>query len=100
MHGLIITERTVVGGLRRAAVRNSPECHDDAQLRALGHFAATQHVEYGRVELEGPRYHLSATPGAVGAAPTLGQHLVPVLRDILGYSDDRIAELVAAGAPE
>src|SRR5262249_23288998 len=87
-------------GIPAHAVQNSPECHHDPQLRAVGHFAVTQHAEYGPVELEGPRYRLSATPGAVGAAPTLGQHLLPVLRDILGYSDDRIAELVAAGALE
>ena len=31
-------------------------------------------------------------------APTVGQHTDDVLRDVLGYDDDRIAKLRAAGA--
>ena len=31
-------------------------------------------------------------------APTVGQHTEEVLRDVLGYDDERIAELRAAGA--
>ena len=31
-------------------------------------------------------------------APTAGEHTEAVLRDVLGYDDDRIAALRAAGA--
>ncbi|MCI0347383.1 MAG: CoA transferase, partial [Chloroflexi bacterium] len=31
-------------------------------------------------------------------APTVGEHSDDVLRDVLGYDDDRIAELRASGA--
>jgi crotonobetainyl-CoA:carnitine CoA-transferase CaiB-like acyl-CoA transferase len=87
-------------GIPAHAVQNSPECRADPQLCALGHFVTTAHAEFGPVEVEGPRYRLSATPGRVGPAPTLGQHLLPVLREILGYDEDRITELVVAGALE
>ncbi len=87
-------------GIPAHAVQNSPECRADPQLQALGHFVSTDHAEFGPVEVEGPRYRLSATPGRVGPAPTLGQHLLPVLREILGYDEDRITELVVAGALE
>jgi crotonobetainyl-CoA:carnitine CoA-transferase CaiB-like acyl-CoA transferase len=87
-------------GIPAHAVQNSPECHADPQFRALGHFVSTAHAELGPVEVEGPRYRLSATPGTTGPAPTLGQHLLPVLREVLGYDEDRITELVVAGALE
>ena len=39
------------------------------------------------------------TPGrAQWAGPTLGQHTDHVLRDLLGYNDDQITELVIASA--
>jgi formyl-CoA transferase len=42
---------------------------------------------------------MSVTPGRVqSAAPTLGQHTVEVLRDVLGYEQARIQALLAAGA--
>jgi formyl-CoA transferase len=72
----------------------------DPQFQALGHFVTTPHAEFGPVELEGPRQFLSATPGAVGPAPTLGQHLMEVLEDVLGYSEERITELLVSGALE
>ena len=35
-----------------------------------------------------------------GAAPSLGEHTIDVLREVLGYDDDRIADLVISGAIE
>jgi len=39
-----------------------------------------------------------APPAAATAAPTPGEHGQAILREVLGYTDDRIAELRAAGA--
>jgi benzylsuccinate CoA-transferase BbsF subunit len=82
------------------AVQNSPECRNDPQLSSLGHFVTTNHAELGPVELEGARIRLSDTPAEVGPAPTLGQHVLPVLETILGYDQDRIFRLLACGALE
>ncbi len=44
---------------------------------------------------------MSATPPEVRApGPTLGQHTVEVLTDILGYDEARLVELLASGAIE
>jgi benzylsuccinate CoA-transferase BbsF subunit len=49
--------------------------------------------------VEAPREVLSRTPGQVRrAGPSLGEHNDVVLREILGYDDDTITELVIAGA--
>jgi crotonobetainyl-CoA:carnitine CoA-transferase CaiB-like acyl-CoA transferase len=49
--------------------------------------------------VQGSRYRLSETPAVVDrAAPTLGRDNDHVLRQILGYDDDRIAALDEVGA--
>jgi benzylsuccinate CoA-transferase BbsF subunit len=82
------------------AVQNSPECRADPQLDSLGHFVTTDHAEFGPVEVEGSRIYLSDTPAGIGAAPTIGQHVLPVLETICGYDQDRITELLVSGALE
>jgi crotonobetainyl-CoA:carnitine CoA-transferase CaiB-like acyl-CoA transferase len=43
----------------------------------------------------------SATPGGPrSAGPTFGQHNEQVLREILGYDDERVVELITSGALE
>ncbi|MET0458946.1 MAG: CoA transferase, partial [Ilumatobacteraceae bacterium] len=47
----------------------------------------------------GPRGVGSRTPGVVRrAGPSIGEHNDDVLREILGYDDDHITDLVIAGA--
>jgi crotonobetainyl-CoA:carnitine CoA-transferase CaiB-like acyl-CoA transferase len=82
------------------AVQNSPECRGDPQLVSLGHFVTTDHPGLGQVELEGTRINLADTPAEIGPAPTLGQHVLPILETILGYDQDRITELLVSGALE
>jgi crotonobetainyl-CoA:carnitine CoA-transferase CaiB-like acyl-CoA transferase len=52
-------------------------------------------------EVPGVRCPLRLSGAEVGAAmapPALGEHTAPVLRDVFGVSDERLAALVAAGA--
>jgi len=70
----------------------------DPQLVERGHIVSLDHPRHGTAYVEGPRYLLSDTPGeVVRPAPTLGQHTEVVLRDILGYSEERIDELRQGG---
>ncbi|HLU96683.1 MAG TPA: CoA transferase [Thermobifida alba] len=70
----------------------------DEQLAHRGHVVRLPHPLHGETVVEGPRYLLSDTPGEVTrAAPTLGQDNEYVLRDILGYPAERIAQLVKDG---
>jgi benzylsuccinate CoA-transferase BbsF subunit len=66
----------------------------DPQLAHRGHVVALPDPLHGTAYVEGPRYRLSATPGRVrGPAPTLGRDNRTVLRDILGYPEERITAL-------
>jgi crotonobetainyl-CoA:carnitine CoA-transferase CaiB-like acyl-CoA transferase len=55
----------------------------------------------GPTVIEGSRFVLSRTPATFPAAtPSTGGDNDAVLRDLLGYDDDAITSLVAAGALE
>jgi crotonobetainyl-CoA:carnitine CoA-transferase CaiB-like acyl-CoA transferase len=91
----------VAAGVPAHAVQNSVECAADAQLLHQEHFVTVPHSEHGNVIVESNRASLSATPASVaGAPPLLGQDTVDVLTGVLGYDDDRLGELFAAGALE
>jgi len=82
-------------------VQNSGECAADPQLIERQHFRTVAHPVHRTCVVEGPRLRLSRTPGRVErAGPSLGEDNDVVLRDLLGYDDDRITDLVIAGALE
>jgi len=82
-------------------VQNSAEAVTDPQLVSRGHFVALEHSTLGPIVVEGSRFRLSRTAASVNrAAPAIGQDTHYVLEKILGYSEERITELVAAGALE
>lgn len=73
--------------------------HDDPQLVARDFFIELEHAEMGTMTFDGPVTLFSETPAvAKRAGPTIGEHTFPVMRDILGYSEDEIAEIAATGA--
>ncbi|MEO8695953.1 MAG: CoA transferase [Acidimicrobiales bacterium] len=86
-------------GIPSHEVQNSPECISDTQLQARGHFVTTDHPSLGPVVVEGSRFDLSRTKaGPFRPAPMLGEHTYEVLSELLGYDDDRIADIAASGA--
>ena len=88
-------------GVPAHAVQNSRELCADPQLQARGHFITVQHADRPTVTLEGTRFTLSRTPAAFeSTAPTYGRDNEYVLRELLGYDDERITALVVAGALE
>ena len=92
-------EAALIGaGVAAHVVQNSPECLADPQLRHRGHFARVSHSLHKEVYVEGSRFALSRTPARVErAGPTLGEHNGYVLAELLGYDEDRMAEIVASG---
>jgi benzylsuccinate CoA-transferase BbsF subunit len=71
----------------------------DPQLTHQGHLIRLAHRLHGEVVVEGPRYTLSATPGAVTRpAPTIGEDTEFVLTQILGYPPEKVAALERKGA--
>jgi crotonobetainyl-CoA:carnitine CoA-transferase CaiB-like acyl-CoA transferase len=86
-------------GIAAHPVQHSPDCLADPQLLHRGHVSRVPHPLHGEVAVEGPTVRFSRTPGypAWAGAP-LGHHNAMVLGEFLGYGEDRIAELVVAGA--
>jgi len=95
-------EATLQGiGVPAHRVQNTDELLTDPQLLHRQHFRSVPHPTHGAVWVEGPHLRLHRSPGGPAwGGPTLGQHTEEVLRDLLGYDDDRITDLVLAGALE
>jgi crotonobetainyl-CoA:carnitine CoA-transferase CaiB-like acyl-CoA transferase len=98
---LAIESHLQAHGVPASAVQNSRELAADAQLRHRGHFVTVPHALHGTTTVEASRFALSRTPARIdGPAPIYGQDTPAILTDVLGYDDDRITALVAAGVLE
>ena len=86
-------------GIAAGVVANGEDLDRDPQLRARGYWAQLPAQENGKTEdviLDGPPFKLSQTPGYVAApGPLLGEHTDSVLRRLLNYSNQKIAQLKA-----
>lgn len=88
-------------GVPAHRLQTSADLSLDPQLVHRHHFLTVPHPLIPKVVIEGTRFQLSRTPARIErGGPTLGQHIHEVLGGILGYDDDRIAEIVASGALE
>ncbi len=86
-------------GVPAHASQNSRGCATDPQLAHRGHWIDVEHPTHDHMVVEAPRLQLSNTPHVVTrSGPSLGEHNNHVLREVLGYDDDRVAELALAGA--
>jgi len=85
-------------GVPAHAVIRAANAAEDAQLVHRGHVVRVPHSLHGESWVEGSRFRLSRTPARIGQPPTVGEHTEQVLKELLGYDDERIAELAAAGA--
>jgi benzylsuccinate CoA-transferase BbsF subunit len=77
-------------------------CHEDLfadpQLKHRRHFRYLEHPVIGKHAYNAPAYILSRTPNRIHkAGPTLGEDNEYVFKEILGYSDDDIAEMLVEG---
>jgi len=81
-----------------APVNTVAQALADEQVRARGMIVEVDHPEFGRIrQVASP----VKTEGAVTRptrAPRLGEHSEEVLRDLLGYSAERVAAARASGA--
>ncbi|MCY4581390.1 MAG: CoA transferase [Chloroflexi bacterium] len=92
-------EILAAAGLTVAPVNTLDEAVQDEQVRARSMIVDVEHPEGGSYEATGNPFKLSAAEGGrFTPPPTLGQHTGAVLRDVLGYNGERIAELYADGS--
>ncbi len=85
-------------GIPAEAVQNGREVFTDPELAAAGHYIRTPHAVLGECEMPGPPVRFSSSEVAVGPSPLLGEHNREVFVDLLGFSEQEVADLVAAGA--
>ncbi len=72
----------------------------DPQLKHRHFHWKLEHPEIGDYVAPGPSFVLSKSPCELKRAPLLGEHNEYALKEILGMSDDEIAELVMDGVVE
>jgi len=100
----VFAERTTAEWVRFAAEHdamiapvNTPETiADDPQFQARLPWVPAERT--GADQVPSPIKFLDVEVPVPTRAPTVGQHTDEVLRDVLGYDDDRIAALRTAGA--
>ena len=86
-------------GLTVAPVNTLDEAVQDPQVRSRRMIVEVEHPEGGSYEATGNPFKLSAAgEERFTPPPTLGQHTREVLRDMLGYDDERIERLYADGS--
>lgn len=86
-------------GVPHSRVNTIDQVVNDPNLEHRGMIAEVDQPGIGPIRIAGSPFRLSETPGAVrGPAPLLGQHTEQVLREVLGYSADRVRDLVETEA--
>ena len=85
-------------GVPAGIVATNEDLFNDPQLKHREHFKKLEHEEVGTYSYELPSFRFSKMPHQKQKpAPLLGEHTDHVLREILKYSDDEIAELLIQG---
>ncbi len=90
--------RARAAGLPAGAVRRISQSMESSEVAARGMVDEVAHPTAGALRLLGSPMKLSDTPvRAPSPPPTLGQHSDEVLREVLGYDEDRVRALREAG---
>ncbi|MDO8568299.1 MAG: CoA transferase [Dehalococcoidales bacterium] len=85
-------------GVPAGIVANGQELFEDPQLQHRQHFRKLVHNEIGEYSCHSPAYKLSRTPCRITKpGPGLGEDNWFVYREILGYSEDEVADMLAKG---
>jgi len=87
-------------GVAAGVVQNGRDVLDnDAHLKQRGYYVYLDHAEAGRTAYDGAPFRLLKTPGFLRSpAPLLGEHNEFVCKQILGMSDEEIAEALVEQA--
>ncbi len=82
-------------GVPAGVVKTSEDIYEDPQLNHRHHLSVQNHRGIGLHAYENFGFRLSKTPGEIrSAAPCLGEHNDYVFKEVLGMSEEEIAELL------
>ena len=85
-------------GVTCGVVQTCEDLFNDPQLKEREHFRVLEHQVIGDHAYNSPAYQLSKTPDDIHkAGPCLGEDNEYVYKEILGYTDDEIADMLVEG---
>lgn len=97
--GFALAERLREAGVPAYAVLRATDFHADPQLAAREFFIELDHRVLGPMLYDGPVTTFSDMPSRpLHAGAPIGEHTFQVMTEILGYDEDTVSELAAAGA--
>lgn len=82
-------------GVPASVVESTKDLFEDPQLKYRQHFRWLEHPVMGPIAHDAPSFRLSKAPFEQFAGATIGQHNEFVYKQLLGMSDDEIADLYA-----
>jgi len=90
------------GDVPHGPVYSVGEALNQPAIRSRGLVKTTDHPRAGQVDVVGSPIQFQGTPFdlPMRAAPLLGEHSAPLLRDVLGYTDAQIDALARKGVIE
>lgn len=96
--GEVIVELLQNAGIPSGIVANTEDLFADPQLKHRQHFQTVDHPEIGPHTIEIPSMHFSKVPHQPQKpAPLIGEHTDYVFRELLGYTDDEVADFLING---
>lgn len=97
--GYALLHRLQAAGVPAGMVQRSSDLLRDPQLAHRGFFHPMTHPEMGEVPYEGHAFCIRGyASGPRSPAPLLGEHSIQVLQEILGLTDEELAEVATSGA--
>jgi benzylsuccinate CoA-transferase BbsF subunit len=87
-------------GVPAGVVQNSRDMlENDEHMKAREYYQYLDHPETGRSAYDGAPFRMSKTPGTLRSpAPLLGEHNEYVCKELLGMTDEEIADALVAQA--
>jgi len=93
-----IMDKAQAAGVAAGVVQNSEDLFEhDPHLKDRNYYPEIEHPEMGKYFTVAPPYRLSKAPHELRRAPLMGEHNEYAFKEILGMSDDEIADLIAEG---
>ena len=95
--GPALQSKLIDAGIAAHVVQDSRMCWSDPQYKHRGHFVTVPQAVAGGMVVEASRFQLQSTPSVIQRGPpATGEHNIDVLTEILGYDEDRLADVLSS----